>query len=124
MLNHASYGLPTRRTLDGAAELRREIEADPNVRLGAELTSRLREQSDLLARTLGLSPASMTLCANATSGAAAVIETVDLPAGATVAVLDTEYSSICRAWERRCARAGATFVRVPVPLPLRDAGEL
>ncbi|OLT11415.1 hypothetical protein BJF79_24105 [Actinomadura sp. CNU-125] len=124
MLNHASYGVPTRRTLDEAGALRAEIEADSNERLGAELTTRLREQSALVARTLGLSPGSTTLCTNATSGAAAVIEAVDLSPGATVAVLDSEYSSICRAWEHRCARAGASFVRVPVPLPLRDTGDL
>lgn len=124
MLNHASYGVPTRRTLVEAEKLRRRIEADPIVHLGGELMARLRAETEALAGALSLDPAVTTLCANATAGAAAIIESIRLPAGATVVVFSTEYSSIIRAWERRCARSDARLLSVPVPSPLRSAEEL
>ncbi|MDL4773321.1 aminotransferase class V-fold PLP-dependent enzyme [Actinomadura xylanilytica] len=124
MLNHASYGVTTRRVTTAAEAIRREIEADPIRRLGAELTPHLRARSDAFAVALGLDPAVVTFCANATSGAAAVIDSVEVPENASVVVLDTEYSSIARAWELKCARSGAAFIRVPVPVPLRDTTSL
>lgn len=125
MLNHASYGVTTYESMAGAERLRREIEADPLRMLGTEeLTPRLRAQADVIAEAESLDPALTTLCANATSGAAAVIDSVRLRPGAAVVVLDTEYSSVQRAWAVRCERADASMIRVPVPVPLHGAAEL
>lgn len=124
LLNHASYGIASRRVLTAAEEIRREIESDPTRLLGAQLTERLRDQTAALAGVLGLNPAAMTLCSNATSGAAAIIDSISLPAGSAVVVFQTEYSSILRAWERACERAGAKLIRVPVRLPFDGPEQL
>lgn len=125
MLNHASYGVTTHESMAGAERLRRGIEADPLRMLGTdELTPRLRAQADALAAAESLDPSLTTLCANATSGAAAVIDSVRPRPGAAVVVLDTEYSSVQRAWEVKCERAGAPVIRVPVPVPLDGVSEL
>src|SRR5690606_6037768 len=125
MLNHASYGVTTHESMAGAERLRRGIEADPLRVLGTdELTPRLRAQADALAAAESLDPSLTTLCANATSGAAAVIDSVRPRPGAAVVVLDTEYSSVQRAWEVKCERAGAPVIRVPVPVPLDGVSEL
>ncbi|MGI8333610.1 aminotransferase class V-fold PLP-dependent enzyme [Actinomadura scrupuli] len=124
LLNHASYGIASRRVLIAAEQIRREIESDPTWFLGAQLTERLREQTAALAGVLDLNPAAMTLCANATSGAAAIIDSVPLPAGSTVVVFETEYSSILRAWDRACERVGANIIRVPVQLPFDGPDQL
>jgi isopenicillin-N epimerase len=124
LLNHASYGIASRRVLTAAEQIRREIESDPTRFLGAQLTERLRDRTAALAGVLGLNPAAVTLCSNATSGAAAIIDSLFLPAGSAVVVFETEYSSILRAWERACARAGATLIRVAVRLPFDGPDQL
>ncbi len=119
-LNHASYGLASHEVLEAAERLRVHIESDPTRYLGAELTENLRTQAGLAATALDLDGDRTTLCSNATSGAAAIIASLPLGPGDTVVVLDTEYSSIHRAWEIACARSGARCLTVPVPLPFID----
>lgn len=123
-LNHASYGLASRQVMRAAEQVRNDIESDPTVRLGDELTSRLRDRTSSAAKAFGLAPRQTTFCANATSGAAAVINSLPLTADDTVVVLDTEYSSIIRAWEVAAARVGAELVVVPVPLPFPGTDDL
>jgi selenocysteine lyase/cysteine desulfurase len=123
-LNHASFGHCSRRVAEHAARLRAEIEADPNYRLGPELTERLRAANAHVATTLALPPDTTTLCSNATSAAAALITSLPLGATDTVVVLDCEYSSIIRAWETVCDRVGARLVTVPVVLPFEGAETL
>ena len=124
LLNHASYGITSRHVAARADQVRRELESDPTRYLGAELTARLRTQARDLATVLGLAPEATALCGNATSGAAAIIDSLPLPPESTVVAFDTEYSSISRAWERACARVGATLIRVPVALPFSGPDRL
>ncbi|MFF0455028.1 aminotransferase class V-fold PLP-dependent enzyme [Nocardia africana] len=107
-----------------AEEVRNRIEGDPTVRLGSELTDLLRDRTACVATVFGLQPGQTTLCANATAGAAAVINSLRLTEGDTVVVLDTEYSSIIRAWEIAAARALANLVVVPVSLPFSGPQQL
>jgi len=123
-LNHASYGLASRQVMRAAEQARHAIESDPTVRLGDGLTDRLRDGTSRVAKTFGLEPRQTTFCANATSGAAAVINSLPLTASDTVVVLDAEYSSIIRAWEVASARVGANLVVVPVPLPFQGVDHL
>ncbi|MGW5454789.1 aminotransferase class V-fold PLP-dependent enzyme [Nocardia sp. NPDC003979] len=122
--NHASYGLSSLRVIDQGERLRRRIESDPTVHLGSELTDRLLAQTTQVARAEGLAEERMALCTNATSGAAAIIDSVPLSAKSTVVVLDVEYSSIRRGWEIACSKAGAAFVVVPVPVPFESTTDL
>ncbi|WP_306356141.1 MULTISPECIES: aminotransferase class V-fold PLP-dependent enzyme [unclassified Nocardia] len=119
-LNHASYGLVSRKVLNAAEKLRYNIESDPTQHLGTDLMDRLRTRTTQAAETLELAADQLTLCSNATSAAAAIITSLPLTAADTVVVLDTEYSAIHRAWEVACSRSGARFLPVPVPLPFDD----
>ncbi|MFD3705795.1 aminotransferase class V-fold PLP-dependent enzyme [Nocardia sp. NPDC058658] len=122
--NHASYGLSSRRVIAEGDRLRQQIESDPTAHLGYELTGRLAEQTISAARALGVDGARMTLCTNATSAAASTIASVPLNRDSTVVVLDIEYSSIRRAWEIACSKAGARLVSVAVPVPLESSTAL
>lgn len=124
MLNHASFGVCTRRMLEAAAELRLELEADPIRNLGPELLHRITTVTDLLATELALPPGHTTMTANATSGASALMRSIGLDDHDTVVVLSTEYSSVQRGWQVRCREVGADFRLVNVPLPLASADEL
>ncbi|MFD3596339.1 aminotransferase class V-fold PLP-dependent enzyme [Nocardia sp. NPDC058640] len=122
--NHASYGLSSRRVMAEGGRLRQQIESDPTLHLGPELARRLAEQTTSVAHALGVDGARMTLCTNATSAAAATIASVPLNEDSTVVVLDVEYSSIRRAWEIACTKAGARLVSVAVPVPLESTAAL
>lgn len=124
LLNHASYGITSRRVLAAAQEMRYEIDSDPTMRLGSALIEPLRRHTALLAETIGLNSAGTTLCTNATSGAAAIIASASLNETSTVVALETEYSSILRGWEIAAERSGATLIRVPVQLPFDGPDQL
>ena len=124
LLNHASYGLASRLVTAHADRLRQEIESDPLFFLGPHLTERLHQATRTAAAALNLTPENTTLCPNATSGAAALISSLPLTENSVVVALETEYSSILRAWEVACARAGATMIRVPVQLPFTGPEQL
>ncbi|MFG2446462.1 aminotransferase class V-fold PLP-dependent enzyme [Nocardia fluminea] len=122
--NHASYGMSSLRVIEEGERLRREIESDPTVYLGAELTARLEVQAADVACALGIGQDRMTLCTNATSAAAAIIASVPLSSNSVVVILDVEYSSICRAWETACEKAGASLISVSVPIPFESTIDL
>ena len=124
MLNHASYGLAPDAMLEHCAALRSDLERDPNVNLGEPLQARLRAVAEAVADELGLATGSCALTTSATAGAAAVQRSLPLDHGDGVVVLDCEYSSVIRGWQRRCDEVGATLHVVPVPVPLADADEL
>jgi isopenicillin-N epimerase len=124
MLNHASFGLCTRRVLEEAARLRRDLESDPIRHLGPGLLDRLQAVTRQLAATFGLPRDATTMTANATTGASALMRSLPLEADDTVAVLASEYSSVQRGWQLRCREAGARFRLVAMPGPLESADEL
>ncbi|CAN5545160.1 hypothetical protein BH09ACT8_BH09ACT8_17620 [soil metagenome] len=125
MLNHASYGLAPHAMLDHCAALRRAMESDPNVALGDALGAQLVSIAEQVATELGLpDPTNCALTTSATAGAAAVQRSLPLGREDTVVVLDCEYSSVIRGWQRRCDEVGARLHIVSVPLPLLDGSEL
>jgi isopenicillin-N epimerase len=119
MLNHASYGFPTRALSARAAAIRQRIELDPNVTLGQELQNQLTDVRVLLADWLGLDRDFVAITTNATEAAAAVTSSLLLQSGQTVVTLDTEYASVHRGWERRCDQVGARLITGVLGLPVR-----
>lgn len=125
MLNHASFGVVSQHVMAHADALRAELEADSHTLIDVDaLLPRMREAASTAARHLGLDPRSFAFTQNATSGGAAVIRSMPLRAGGRVVVLSTEYPSIIRGWEVRCAEVGAELVRVTPPLPLTGVEQL
>lgn len=124
MLNHASYGLAPEALLAHCAWLRRELERDPNSALGDALRERLRAVVDAVATELGIDGAACALTSSSTAGAAAVQRSLPLGGDDAVVILDCEYSSVIRGWQRRCEETGATLHVVPVPLPFGDTAQL
>ncbi|MGN2641425.1 aminotransferase class V-fold PLP-dependent enzyme [Nocardia takedensis] len=123
-LNHASYGVTSRRVATEAETVRRHIESDPTRFLGTELRDKLRFSVAEVATFLGLDLQQIALCSNATSGATAIIASLPLRPTDTVVVLDTEYSSVVEVWRVACARVGACLHVVEVPLPFPGVEEL
>jgi isopenicillin-N epimerase len=125
MFNHASYGLATNKLLDETASIRRELESDPNVNLGERLQTRLNAVCAASASALGLSNSGQfALTMSATSGAAALQRSIPMQLGDTVVILSSEYSSVIRGWQQRCADVGADLHVVDVRLPVADVGDI
>ena len=124
MLNHASYGLAPRAVLAQAEQIRRELESDPDLRLGAALHERLTHVLARICARLGLNPEFAALTSSATSGAAALQRSLPLSYGDVVIALNCEYSSVLRGWQRRCQEVEAELRIVDVDLPFTDPGAL
>ena len=124
MLNHASFGLATTALLDRAGQIRREIESEPVAMLTDDLAVRLTDALGDVCAWLGLDPARAALTMNATAGAAAVTRSLPLGPGEAVVILSSEYPSILRGWQQRCAEAGAHLHVVDVALPVLSADVL
>lgn len=124
MLNHAAFGLATTAMLDRAEAVRRELETDPLGMLDTALPARLDAALDAVAGWLGLDPERCALTANATAGAAAVTRSLPLGPGDVVVLPQTEYPSMLRGWEVRCAEAGARLVTVDLGLPVASPDDV
>ncbi len=123
LLNHASFGVPTLRSLELAADVRRRLEADAARELEEPLHGRLRACRDAVADFLGLTEGELALTANATEAASAVAGSAALGSGGVV-VLSDEYPSVARAWRLAARRSGARCIEVEMPTPLTAPGEL
>jgi isopenicillin-N epimerase len=59
----------------------------------------------------------VALVANSTEASGALAASLPLDPGDAVALLDTEYESVLRAWRVRCERSGARYAVLPTPVP-------
>jgi isopenicillin-N epimerase len=124
MLNHASFGLATSSLLERAEDYRRAIEAEPVAMLTDDLDVGHPEAVAETAGWLGLDRARTALTMNATSGAAAVTQSLPVGPADHVVILRAEYPSVLRGWERRCAETGATLHVVDVPVPVETVADV
>jgi isopenicillin-N epimerase len=123
LVNHASYGIATRRSLAIAGEIRGRFEGD-SMRQFGELVVAHRAAARAGAQFTGLTDGEFALTANATAGASAVAASLALTPDSAVVVLGTEYPSVIRTWEVAAARTGATLHVLEVPLPVTCTDDL
>lgn len=124
MLNHASYGLASRRCLAAASQTRMAIERDPTLELGAPLRQRLGAVAAQVASAIGANPSATALTSNATEGSAALSRSLVRGSSETVVMLTLEYSSVIRGWSVRAQELGSQVHVMDVRLPLRDEQQL
>lgn len=118
-LNHGSFGACPREVLEVCQGWQQEMERNPVDFLARRSGALLAEARRALAEHLGASPEDLLFLPNTTHGVNLVARSVDLGPGAEVLATDHEYGACDAAWEAVCRRSGATYVRVPVPLPFR-----
>ncbi len=98
------------------------MERNPVDFLGRHSAALLAQSREALARTLGASGADLVYVPNATTGVNIVAQSFALTPGDEVLGTDLEYGACEAAWQRACARQGAVYRRVSIPLPY-DAGQ-
>lgn len=99
-LNHASFGVATTRMLAVAEEVRRRIERDAAGLLVTEsLNAELRVELAAAADFLAAPHDGVALTMNATEASSAVASSLGSRGAVRVAMLETEYPSVMRAWQ-------------------------
>lgn len=128
-LNHGTVGAPPRRVLAKQQAIRDEIERQPSRFLLRELTSivvgmprreppRLRVAAAEVAPFVGAQGDDFVFVENATTGANAVLSSIDLRGGDEVLVTDHVYGGVARAARFVARRQGAHVRSVELPYPV------
>lgn len=120
-LNHGSFGACPREVLQAQHAWQLEMERNPVEFLGRRSAALLSAARDRLATALGARGADLVFMPNATTGVNVVARSLALQPGDEVLSTDLEYGACDATWQRVCAAAGATYRRVPMPLPLDAA---
>jgi len=123
-LNHGSFGACPRPVFERYQAWQRELESEPVNFLDRRLPALLADARTALADYLGCSAHDLAFVQNATTGVNLAARSLDLRPGDEVLSTDLEYGACDLAWEWVCRRAGARYVRAPIPLPLSDPSEV
>lgn len=116
-LNHGSYGATPRVVLDAQRRIRDEFEANPTGFVEDRYFDELGEVRQRLAGFLGADSASLAFVANATTGVAAVIGSLELSEGDEILTTDHAYNACRNIVDVAAGRAGARVVIAPVRFP-------
>lgn len=119
-LNHGSSGARPRPVVNAHQDWQRLLEADPVDFVERKLPDLLDSVRARLADYVGSPPSDLALIQNATTGINIAARSLDLRRGDEILTTSLEYGACEMAWQWACARAGARFVRVDVPLPVDD----
>jgi isopenicillin-N epimerase len=120
-LNHGSFGACPREVLDAQQHWQREMERNPVAFLGRHSAGLLMAARARLAGALGAQPEHLVFVPNATTGVNVVARSFPLEAGDELLATDLEYGACDATWQQVCARRGAHYRRLPIPLPFDRA---
>jgi isopenicillin-N epimerase len=123
-LNHGSFGACPRPVFERYQAWQRELEAEPIDFLDRRLPALLETARSTLAEYLGCFAQDLAFVQNATTGVNLAARSLALGPDDEVLATDLEYGACDLAWKWVCRRAGAGYVRAPIPLPLSDASEV
>ena len=121
-LNHGSFGACPREVFDAQQRWLLEMERNPVEFLGRRSGALLAQARQRLAAELGTDAADLVFIPNATTGVNVVARSLALQPGDEVLATDHEYGACDATWQRECARMGAAYRRVEIPLPLDREG--
>lgn len=116
-LNHGSYGACPRPVLEAQQRWQHEMERNPVAFLGRRSSALLGEARERLSAALGADAADLAFVTNATTGVNIVAQSWPLAPGDEVLATDHEYGACEATWRHVCAKAGAHYRRVEIPLP-------
>jgi isopenicillin-N epimerase len=123
-LNHGSFGACPREIMERYHEWQLELERQPVLFLARRLEALLAEARAGLGAYVAAEPDDLVFIPNATAGVNIAARAVGLRAGDEVLTTDLEYGGLDLTWQHVCAEAGATYVRIPVRLPIGSDEEI
>jgi len=115
-LNHGSYGAVPKPVQAAQQRLRDEMDANPMAFFSRGLLDRVAHTRRHLAGFVGADPDGVALVANATTGTAIVLGSLELRAGDEILLTNHGYGAVRMAAEAVAAPAGASVREVALPL--------
>ena len=112
-LNHGSFGACPRPVFETYQRWQLELEREPVEFIARRLPGLLAEARAALGAYVGADADDLTFVPNAGTGVNVAARAVGLREGDEVLATDLEYGACNFTWEAVCARAGATYIRVP-----------
>ena len=122
-LNHGSFGACPRVVFDAYQAWQRELERQPVAFVGRRQEPLLDAARAYLATYLNAGPDDLSFVVNATSGLNVIARSLPLAAGDEILTTDLEYGALNLTWDHLCAKAGARYIRQPIPLPVTTADD-
>ena len=119
-VNHGSYGATPREVLTAQSEWRRRMEAQPTRFFARELPGALREAAGTLAKFLGAATGDIAFVPNATTGANAVLRSMQFAPGDEILHASHVYNAVRNTISYVAERSGAKIVVAEVPFPRPD----
>ena len=116
-VNHGSYGATPRAVLAAQTEWRRRMEAQPTRFFARELPGALREAAGTLAKFLGAAAGDIAFVPNATTGANAVLRSMQFAPGDEILHASHVYNAVRNTISYVAQRSGAKIVVAEVPFP-------
>ncbi len=117
-LNHGSFGACPRPVFEAYQAWQLELERQPVELLGRRSAALLAASRSRLSELLGADVNDLVYLTNTTTGVNVVARSLVLEPDDEVLTTDHEYGACDNVWELVCQRAGARYVRQPVPLPV------
>lgn len=123
-LNHGSFGAVPRVVFEEQTEWRRRIEAAPVEVIARRRLELIDAAKEPVGRWLGMRGDDFGLVTNATEGVNAVLHSLRFAPGDELLTTSHVYNAVRQAMKFTCARSGAVYREVDVPLPVRAAGDV
>jgi isopenicillin-N epimerase len=123
-LNHGSFGAVPRAVRAALVAAQERIEARPIEMLGRRWRELLAPSRARVGGFLGMSPGSFGFVTNATEGVNTVLRSIPFRAGDELLTTSHVYNAVRNAMKARAARCGASYVEIPIPLPVADGASV
>ncbi len=116
-LNHGSFGACPAEVFEVYQRWQRAMERNPVEFLGRRSGALLAQAREAFGTYLGAPADELAFVPNATAGVNLVARSLALEPGDEVLGTDLEYGACDAAWREICARQGAVYRRIEIPLP-------
>ncbi|MBI4936224.1 MAG: aminotransferase class V-fold PLP-dependent enzyme [Actinobacteria bacterium] len=122
-LNHGSFGATPVPVFEEYQRLQRAMERNPVEWLGRRADALMADARARLGGFVGADPDDVVFFPNPTTAVNMVARALRLQPGDEVLTTDHEYGAMDRTWRKLCHEADASYVRVPIPLPVTTASD-
>lgn len=120
-LNHGSFGATPKVVFDEYQRLQLAMERNPVEWLGRRADDLMAAARADVAAYVGAAADDLVFFPNPTTAINMVAKSLHLAPGDEIVTTDHEYGAMDRTWRKLTAEAGATYVRVPIPVPVTTA---
>ena len=122
-LNFGSFGACVRPVFERYQQFQLELEQEPVQFITVTGPRYLEASREALGAYVGADKDDIVYVTNPSYAVNAIAHSIGLQAGDEVLTTDLEYGACDRTWDYYCEKAGATYVRQPIPLPLTGKEE-